>query len=99
MPTRSPTPCTYCGAPAVSRGRCARHSRPSTDQRGYDQQHKDLRGSWEPAVATGTVHCARCRQLINPTDDWDLGHTNDRSRYSGPEHSRCNRAAAARMDR
>ena len=42
--------------------------------RGYDQTHVDLRAQWAPIVTTGTVHCARCHQLINPHELWSLDH-------------------------
>jgi 5-methylcytosine-specific restriction endonuclease McrA len=46
--------------------------------------------------------CGRCGQVINPGDDWHLGHrvarsqggTNDLSNLR-PEHARCNLAEAA----
>lgn len=70
--------------------------RRTTAQRGYDYAHQQLRRAWEPRVAAGSVRCARCRRPIRPGSDWDLGHDdNDRSKYRGPEHQRCNRAAGA----
>ena len=59
--------------------------------RGYDQTHVDLRAQWAPIVTTGTVHCARCHQLINPHELWSLDHDdNDRTQYRGPSHRLCN---------
>jgi hypothetical protein len=48
-------------------------------------------------VATGTVACARCGELIAPGDRWDLGHDDENpALYAGPEHRACNRSTAAR---
>jgi hypothetical protein len=47
-------------------------------------------------VEAGVVRCARCDELIEPGEPWDLGHVDgtERTIYSGPEHRRCNRATA-----
>lgn len=70
----------------------------STSSRGYGTAHQAERERLAPLVATGRVRCARpeCRQLIAPDDAWDLGHTDDRTAWTGPEHATCNRAAAGR---
>ena len=66
----------------------------SRELRGYGRRHKALRKRWEPKVAAGVVNCARCGKPIAPGSLWDLGHDDyDRTRYNGPEHRRCNRAA------
>jgi hypothetical protein len=70
---------------------------PGPTARGYGSEHKKERKRWVPLVATGTVTCARCNELIAADALWDLGHVDgDKSRYQGPEHRRCNRATAGR---
>jgi hypothetical protein len=51
-----------------------------------------LRAQWWPRVAAGIVECARCGELIDPRERWDLGHVDGTLAYRGPEHARCNRA-------
>lgn len=68
----------------------------STTERGYGAEHQALRRSWKPAVATGRVRCHAkvClmpTRLIDPAEPWDLGHTEDRADWTGPEHRTCNR--------
>jgi hypothetical protein len=68
----------------------------STTARGYGTQHQTLRKTWAPLVEQGAVTCPRCARPITPGQAWDLGHHDtDRTRYTGPEHQRCNRAAGA----
>lgn len=71
--------------------------RGSRQQRGYDAAHDRERARWKVKVARGTVRCVRCGELIRVGDDWDLGHSDDRTSWTGPEHAgRCNRAAGGR---
>lgn len=101
MPNKARTPCTFpgCGWPAVDRGRCQKHKRGTTSERGYDGRHKRTRAAYEFAVTLGRVRCARCGLPIKPGDKWDLGHNDrDRRKYNGPEHADCNRAAGGRSN-
>lgn len=69
---------------------------PGTSDRGYGNEHQKLRRQVARIVALGTAKCARCGDVIHPDEGWDLGHDDhDRTRYTGPEHIRCNRATAA----
>lgn len=67
----------------------------------YGHQHRQERERWRPVVDAGQAQCQRpvClmpTRWIQPGTPWDLGHTDDRTGYTGPEHRRCNRAAGAR---
>lgn len=68
----------------------------TTGQRGYGRGHKAERARWAPQVDAGRVDCARCHEPIEPGRPWDLGHTDDRTGWTGPEHRSCNRVAGAR---
>lgn len=77
---------------------CAIHThayerqRGSSTARGYDAAHRHLRRAWEARLATGETHiCAKCGQPVTAADQWDLGHTDNRQSWTGPEHRSCNR--------
>jgi hypothetical protein len=101
-----PRPCLACGVRIPRGSRCPRcraeierartARRGSRQQRGYDREHELERERWAPLVDAGQVTCARCGQPIQPGTPWDLGHTDDRTAWTGPEHATCNRAAAGR---
>ena len=90
--------CKRCGAPTWSpHSPYCRHHRPSFEQRqlwpakdrasrGYGSVHKATRERYAALVASGLAVCARCGLSIEPGAPWDLGHTEDRTGYSGPEH-------------
>lgn len=72
-----------------------------TTDRGYGPEHRAERERWRPDVEAGqvTCHATTCLEpdrLIRPGQAWDLGHTTDRSGWTGPEHRRCNRADGGR---
>src|SRR5699024_117285 len=82
---------------------CAKHRRTqeqrrgTATQRGYGHAHQRLRAKWEPIVEAGNVHCWRCKQRIEPSDNWHLGHDdNNREAYRVPEHATCNTSAAGK---
>lgn len=107
MGKRRLSPCYSCGnatasASGVCRGCTPKTSQPppsmrrTSTERGYGQQHRQLRLKWLPFVAAGLVEChaETClmpTRLINRDDHWDLGHTPDRKSWTGPEHRKCNR--------
>lgn len=70
--------------------------RRSTTERGYGAAHQREREKWKPLVDRGEVEChARVcfmpDRWIQPGTPWDLGHTPDRTGWTGPEHRYCNR--------
>lgn len=68
----------------------------STTARGYGTPHQRERERWKPLVDSGNASCARCGKAIAPGQPWDLGHTDDRTAYTGPECVPCNRSAGGR---
>ena len=77
----------------------------TTSQRGYGTAHQRERARWKPQVDAGLVQChaqqhkpecmARGTWLL-PGLPWDLGHTEDRTGWTGPEFAGCNRADGGR---
>ena len=64
-------------------------------ERGYGRIHKALRAEWKRAVDAGlaqchAIECVMDTRAIRPGTDWHLGHTADRTAWTGPEHARCN---------
>ena len=66
-------------------------------ERGYGAPHRKLRRQLAPIVATGTVRCAGCGELIGAHERWDLGHLDGGARDEDqrPEHVRCSRATVS----
>lgn len=65
-----------------------------TAARGYGYSHQALRRALLPQ-AYGQP-CPKCGQPMLEGEDLDLGHTEDRTAYTGIEHASCNRRAGAR---
>jgi hypothetical protein len=79
----------------------AEQHRGSRQQRGYDREHTRLRARWKPKVDAGLVDCHALVCLLPQRRiwlgmAWDLGHTPDRTAWTGPEHRACNRSAGGR---
>lgn len=79
----------------------------STSERGYGTRHQAVRQQWAARIASLPQQCVcdradcphhtgRCRVVIDSSTNWDLGHTDDRTAYTGPECIPCNRGAGAR---
>lgn len=79
--------------------------RGTTTQRGYGAAHQAERAKWKPLVDAGRVQCHAKRHKpaclarglwLGPGIPWDLGHTEDRRAWTGPEYRGCNRADGGR---
>lgn len=95
--------CRAAGARRPRRDRRGRSGGPrpkppgATTRQGYGYRHQRKRAQVAKLVATGRARCWRCGNLIHPHQPWHLGHDDhDRRIYRGPEHRRCNLAAANR---
>lgn len=93
---------TYCAEHSATRRRATRSGtkNDSTTARGYDAAHRAERERWRPAVERGEVDChaAIClepERRIAADATWHLGHTPDRTSWTGPEHERCNTSEGA----
>ena len=66
----------------------------------YGEAHRKIRKRWAPKVRAGKVVCARCGELIQRNELWDLDHDDTdpaQRRYLGPSHRRCNRAVVTHL--
>ncbi len=97
-------PCIICGEPCQG-SYCPEHrpvsgwqrkSRPTQAERGYGPEHIKERRRLEKVVKSGGAICARCGELIEPDEPFDLDHREDRTGYLGPSHRHCNQRAAAK---
>lgn len=70
-------------------------ARGTSAQRGYGARHRAVRAQWQARFDRGEhINCARCGKRIGPREPWALDHDDeDRSRYLGPSHKRCNDSA------
>ena len=70
----------------------------STSARGYGAAHQRKRREWQKRIDDGErILCARgCGTVITSEMKWDLGHTDDRTDWTGPECVPCNRSAGGR---
>lgn len=84
---------SYCDEHQAERDR----ARGTTKQRGYSGRHQSTRAEIVAAMEQGTViRCVTCTSILTP-DTFDLGHTDDRTGYVGPQcANKCNRRDAGR---
>ncbi|HEV7651354.1 MAG TPA: hypothetical protein VGP26_24655 [Actinophytocola sp.] len=76
-----------------------------TVAKGYGREHVREREHWTRVIREQRGVRCHARTCVMPSrwirwDDevkepWDLGHTEDRTAWTGPEHRRCNRRAGA----
>ena len=86
--------CPAIGDWQRTRGRCPQHQ-PTNAERGYDAAHVRERARWQRILDSGRVVmctsylCVSPDAPVDPTN-WHLGHTSDRTTWTGPQHPGCN---------
>jgi hypothetical protein len=68
----------------------------------YDWAHRQLREHWRSVVEAGEAvcHAPICKdksRRIEPGSPWCLGHTADRTGWTGPEHRHCSNQSGLRL--
>lgn len=89
--------CGGVGVPNVAPVPVRKAPKRSPLERGYNQAHRRMRAAVAGHVRAGLAFCAKCGRPIHPRESWDLGHTDDRRSWTGPEHAACNRRAGGRV--
>ena len=98
-------PCPKAGCPTLintgerycpTHQREADRARGTTTERGYGHTHQVERARWAAILTQHSIPCARCGNPIERNAPFDLGHTDDRKGWHGPEHPACNRADGGR---
>lgn len=84
---------SFCDVHQAERER----DRGTTKERGYSGQHQRMRAQIVSDMQRGVIiRCVSCTAVLTP-DTFDLGHTDDRSDYLGPQcANKCNRRDAGR---
>lgn len=84
---------------------CTQHARDyetkrgTRQARGYDAAHDQLRAQWQDAInSERIVCCCTCGARLHGRA-WDLGHSEDRRSYLGPQCLACNRSDGGRRGR
>ena len=69
--------------------------RGTAEQRGYGREHRRLRAAYARRMAAGErFTCRHCGLTV--TAPWDLGHNDERTAWTGPEHATCGRRDGGR---
>lgn len=98
--------CPEPGCPNLTTGGPCDQHRQTTTQRGYGTKHQRAKRRWQIIINQRGAVCARFSlgQCVESnamipvgSRDWALDHDDDdRTRYIGPSHKRCNDIAGAR---
>lgn len=106
MPAGRRCPASRCPV-VLTRGEryCPAHAaeyeaqRGTTASRGYGARHQSARAEVQEHIDAGDiVRCVSCGARLTGTA-WDLGHSDDRRRYVGPQCTDCNRSSGGRKGR